>query len=52
MVFIQSKALKIMNLNLTTLFEEVSPADGGGFHAYIAEIPGVISQGETLQEAK
>ena len=37
------------NLKLSAVFE---PAEEGGFVAYIEEIPGVHSQGETLEEAK
>jgi predicted RNase H-like HicB family nuclease len=37
------------NLNLTAVFE---PAEEGGFIAFIEEIPGVNTQGETLEEAK
>ncbi len=36
-------------LNLTAVFEE---AEEGGYIAYIVEIPGVNTQGETLEEAK
>ena len=37
------------NLNLTAVFE---PAEEGGFIAFIEEIPGVNTRGETLEEAK
>lgn len=36
-------------LNLTAVFEEASE---GGYIAYIEEIPGVNTQGETLEETK
>lgn len=36
-------------LILTAVFEEV---EEGGYIAYIEEIPGVNTQGETLEEAK
>ena len=36
-------------LKLTAVFEE---AEEGGFVAFIEEIPGVNTQGETLEEAK
>jgi len=36
-------------LNLTAVFEE---AEEGGYIAYIEEIPGVNTQGETLEEAR
>jgi predicted RNase H-like HicB family nuclease len=38
-----------MNHTLTAVFE---PCDEGGFHAYIKEIPGVHSEGETVEEAQ
>jgi predicted RNase H-like HicB family nuclease len=34
---------------MTAIFE---PCDEGGYIAYIDEIPGINSQGETLDEAK
>jgi predicted RNase H-like HicB family nuclease len=34
---------------LTIIFE---PAEEGGFTAYIPEVPGAISQGETIDEAR
>lgn len=34
---------------VTLVFE---PAEKGGYSAYVAEVPGVNSQGETLEEAK
>jgi len=34
---------------MTAVFE---PCDEGGFIAYIEEIPGINSQGETIEEAK
>jgi predicted RNase H-like HicB family nuclease len=37
------------NIELTAIFE---PADEGGYIAYIEEIAGINSQGETLEEAK
>jgi len=37
------------SLKLTAVFEE---AEEGGYISYIEEIPGVNSQGETLEEAK
>ena len=36
-------------LNLTAVFEK---AEEGGYIAYIEEIPGVNTQGETIPEAK
>jgi predicted RNase H-like HicB family nuclease len=36
-------------IEMTALFE---PCDEGGYIAYIEEIPGINSQGETIEEAK
>jgi predicted RNase H-like HicB family nuclease len=36
-------------IEMTAIFE---PCDEGGYIAYIDEIPGINSQGETLDEAK
>lgn len=41
-----------MGRTLTAVFEEVSPTDGGGYVAYAEELPGAISQGDTLEEAR
>ncbi|HWD40396.1 MAG TPA: type II toxin-antitoxin system HicB family antitoxin [Fimbriimonas sp.] len=35
--------------NITLVFEA---AEEGGFSAYVAEIPGANSQGETIEEAR
>lgn len=40
----------MMGMETVTLVFE--PVDGGGFSAYVAEIPGVNTQGETLEEAR
>ena len=41
---------KIMNnIELNAVYE---PCDEGGFIAYIEEIPGINTQGETIEEAK
>ena len=37
------------NIEMTAIFE---PCDEGGYIAYIEEIPGINSQGETIEEAK
>jgi predicted RNase H-like HicB family nuclease len=37
------------NIEMTAILE---PCDEGGFIAYIEEIPGINSQGETIEEAK
>jgi predicted RNase H-like HicB family nuclease len=41
-----------MELTLTAVFEEVPQAEGGGYSAYAEELPGAISEGETLDEAR
>ena len=41
-----------MDLTLTAVFEEVPAADGGGYCAYIEELPGANTQGATLDEAR
>jgi predicted RNase H-like HicB family nuclease len=41
-----------MNLTFTAVFEEVPPAEGGGYCAYVEELPGANTQGETLDEAR
>jgi len=38
-----------LNIKLTAIFEE---AEEGGYIAFIEEIPGVNTQGETLEEAR
>jgi predicted RNase H-like HicB family nuclease len=41
-----------MEMELTAIFEEVPESEGGGYVAYVEELPGAISQGDTLQEAR
>lgn len=41
-----------MDLTLTAIFEEVPASEGGGYTAYIEELPGAISEGDTLEEAR
>jgi predicted RNase H-like HicB family nuclease len=41
-----------MDMTLTAVFEEVPESDGGGYVAYAEELPGAISEGDTLQEAR
>jgi len=41
-----------MSLVLTAVFEKVPASDGGGYTAYAEELPGAISEGETLEEAR
>jgi len=41
-----------MEMMLTAVFEEVPQSEGGGYVAYVEELPGAISEGETLEEAR
>jgi predicted RNase H-like HicB family nuclease len=41
-----------MELTLTAVFEEVPASEGGGYCAYVEELPGANTQGETLEEAR
>ena len=41
-----------MEYTFTAVYEEVPADQGGGFMAYVEEVPGAITQGETLQETR
>ena len=41
-----------MDITLTAVFEEVAESEGGGYTAYVQEMPGAISEGDTLEEAQ
>ncbi len=41
-----------MNATFTAIFEEVSESDGGGYVAYVEELPGAITEGDTLEDAR
>jgi predicted RNase H-like HicB family nuclease len=41
-----------MDMMLTAVFEEVPASEGGGYVAYAEELPGAISEGDTLEEAR
>ena len=41
-----------MDVTFTAVFEEVPPAEGGGYCAYVEELPGANTQGATLEEAR
>ena len=43
------KKQTMKNIEITAVFE---PCDEGGFIAYVQEIPGINTQGETIDEAK
>jgi predicted RNase H-like HicB family nuclease len=41
-----------MDMVFTAIYEEVPEAEGGGYVAYTEELPGAISEGDTLEEAR
>jgi predicted RNase H-like HicB family nuclease len=41
-----------MDMVFTAVYEEVPEAEGGGYSAYTEELPGAISEGDTLDEAR
>jgi predicted RNase H-like HicB family nuclease len=41
-----------MNFTLSAVYEEVPETEGGGYVAYTEELPGAISEGETIEEAR
>jgi predicted RNase H-like HicB family nuclease len=41
-----------MSFVLTAVYEQVPETEGGGYVAYAEELPGAISEGETLEEAR
>jgi len=42
----------MMELTYTAVFEEVPASEGGGYCAYVEELPGANTQGATLEEAR
>lgn len=44
--------MNAMDLTLTAVFEEVPASEGGGYVAYTEELPGAITQGDSLEEAR
>ena len=44
--------MSFMEITLTAVFEEVSEKESGGYLAYVEELPGAITEGETLEEAR
>ena len=41
-----------VSMTLTAVLEEVPASEGGGYVAYAEELPGAISEGDTLEEAR
>jgi len=39
-------------MTLTVVYEQVSKSEGDGYVAYVEEVPGAISEGDTLEEAR
>ena len=41
-----------MEMVVTAVYEQVPASEGGGYTAYAEELPGAISEGDTLEEAR
>jgi predicted RNase H-like HicB family nuclease len=41
-----------MEIVVTAVYEPVPESEGGGYTAYAEELPGAISEGDTLEEAR
>ena len=41
-----------MDMTFTAVFEEVPASEGGGYCAFVEELPGANTQGETLEQAR
>lgn len=41
-----------METTFTAVYEEVPDTEGGGYVAYVEELPGAVSEGDTLEEAR
>lgn len=41
-----------MEMILTAVYEEVPESEGGGYVAYAEELPGAITEGDTMEEAR
>jgi len=48
----KADTIRVRNSILTAAFDDVPPGDGGGYLAYTQELPGAISEGDTLEEAR
>jgi predicted RNase H-like HicB family nuclease len=49
---LRKEAKRLENMRLTAVFEQVRESEGGGYLAYTEELPGAISEGDTLDEAR
>jgi len=41
-----------MDYTFTAVYEEVPAEQGGGYMGYVEEVPGAITEGETLEETR
>jgi predicted RNase H-like HicB family nuclease len=41
-----------MPVTYTAVYEPLPANEGGGYYAYVEELPGAVTQGETLDEAR
>ena len=41
-----------MEYTFTAVFEEVPADQGGGYMGYVEEVPGAVTEGETLEETR
>jgi predicted RNase H-like HicB family nuclease len=41
-----------MEMILTAIYEEVPESEGGGYVAYTEELPGAITEGDTMEQAR
>jgi|HubBroStandDraft_2_1064218.scaffolds.fasta_scaffold925374_2 predicted RNase H-like HicB family nuclease len=48
----QRARIKNMEMVVTAVYEQVPESEGGGYTAYAEELPGAISEGDTLEEAR
>lgn len=48
----RTKSGVLMKIKFTAVYEEIAKEEGGGYVAYVEELPGAITQGETLDEAR
>jgi len=44
--------IRDMEMVVTAVYEQVPESEGGGYTAYTEELPGAISEGDTLEEAR
>ena len=41
-----------MEYTFTAVYEEIPAEQGGGYMGYVEEVPGAITEGETLEETR